>query len=57
MELEASGRAVKLFITHTIECVPSKLIEALFGGWPKILSNLKSLHETAFRRSAVAVSR
>jgi uncharacterized protein YndB with AHSA1/START domain len=46
MLLEPSGTAVKLSITHTIEREPSKLIEAVSGGWPKILSNLKSLMET-----------
>src|SRR5579862_6495882 len=46
MELEPSGTAVKLSITHTIEREPSKLIEAVSGGWPKIISNLKSLVET-----------
>jgi uncharacterized protein YndB with AHSA1/START domain len=46
MELEAIGPAVKLIITHTIERDPSKLIEAVSGGWPKIISNLKSLLET-----------
>jgi len=46
MELEPSGSAVKLSITHTIEREPSKLIDAVSGGWPKIISNLKSLLET-----------
>jgi uncharacterized protein YndB with AHSA1/START domain len=46
MELEPTGPAVKLSITHTIEREPSKLIEAVSGGWPKVLSNLKSLLET-----------
>jgi uncharacterized protein YndB with AHSA1/START domain len=46
MELEPSGSAVKLSITHTIECEPSKFIEAVSGGWPKIVSNLKSLLES-----------
>ena len=46
MELEPSGTAVKLSITHTIERDPSKFIVAVSGGWPKILSNLKSLLET-----------
>jgi uncharacterized protein YndB with AHSA1/START domain len=45
MDLEPSGSAVKLTITHTIERERSKLIEAVSGGWPKILSNLKSLLE------------
>jgi uncharacterized protein YndB with AHSA1/START domain len=46
MELESIGNAVKLSITHTIEREPSKLIVAVSGGWPKIISNLKSLLET-----------
>jgi uncharacterized protein YndB with AHSA1/START domain len=46
MELEPSGEAVKLSITHTIERDPSKLIAAVSGGWPKVISNLKSLLET-----------
>lgn len=46
MELESSGDAVKLSITHTIEREPSKLIAAVSGGWPKIIANLKSLLET-----------
>jgi uncharacterized protein YndB with AHSA1/START domain len=46
MELEPTEAAVKLSITHTIECDPSKFIAAVSGGWPKILSNLKSLLET-----------
>jgi uncharacterized protein YndB with AHSA1/START domain len=46
MKLEAIGPAVKLSITHSIEREHSKLIEAVSGGWPKILSNLKSLLET-----------
>ena len=46
MELEPTGTVVRLSITHTIEREPSKLIEAVAGGWPKIISNLKSLLET-----------
>jgi len=46
MELESIGATVKLSITHSIERDPSKFIEAVSGGWPKILSNLKSLLET-----------
>jgi uncharacterized protein YndB with AHSA1/START domain len=46
MELEPSGSAVKLSITHTIECEPSKFISAVSGGWPKVISNLKSLLES-----------
>ena len=46
MEIEPSGTAVKLTITHSIEREPSKFIEAVSGGWPKVISNLKSLLET-----------
>ena len=46
MELEPNGSAVKLTITHTIERESSKVIEAVSGGWPKVISNLKSLLET-----------
>ena len=46
LELEPAGTAVKLSIVHTIEREPSQFIEAVSGGWPKIISNLKSLLET-----------
>jgi uncharacterized protein YndB with AHSA1/START domain len=46
LELEPIGSSVRLCITHTIERDPSKFIEAVSGGWPKIISNLKSLLET-----------
>ena len=46
IELEPLGSAVKLTITHEIERPDSKLITAVSGGWPKIISNLKSLLET-----------
>ena len=46
IELEPSDSAIKLSITHSIERDPSKFIEAVSSGWPKILSNLKSLLET-----------
>ena len=46
MELESIGSSVKLSITHSIEREPSKLVDAVSGGWPKILSNLKSLLES-----------
>src|SRR6187401_3571740 len=45
IELEPVEGVDKLSITHTIERDPSKFIEAVSGGWPKILSNLKSLLE------------
>jgi uncharacterized protein YndB with AHSA1/START domain len=46
MELEPTAGAVKLSITHTVEVENSKLVVAVSGGWPKVLSNLKSLLET-----------
>lgn len=46
MQLEPTGAAVKLTLTHVVEREKSKLIEAVGGGWPKVLSNLKSLLET-----------
>jgi uncharacterized protein YndB with AHSA1/START domain len=45
IELEPQSGVVKLTVSHTIERVDSKLIEAVSGGWPRILSNLKSLLE------------
>jgi uncharacterized protein YndB with AHSA1/START domain len=46
MELEPTGEAVKLTVTHSIEKEQSKFIGAVSTGWPQILSNLKSLIET-----------
>ena len=47
MELEQMGEAVKLSITHEMDREHSKFIEeGVSGGWPRILSNLKSLLET-----------
>ena len=46
IELEPMAGAVKLTVVHTIDRPESKLIEAVSGGWPRILSNLKSLLET-----------
>ncbi len=46
MELEHVGRAVKLTITHEMDRPESRLVKAVSGGWPRILSNLKSLLET-----------
>ena len=43
---DARPQAVKLSITHAIERPESKFIEAVSGGWPRIISNLKSLLET-----------
>lgn len=46
IELEPTADAVKLTITHVMDRAESKLIGAVSGGWPRILSNLKSLLET-----------
>jgi uncharacterized protein YndB with AHSA1/START domain len=46
IELEPQSDAVKLTISHTIDRADSKFIAAVSGGWPLILSNLKSLLET-----------
>jgi uncharacterized protein YndB with AHSA1/START domain len=45
-ELEPAGEAVKLTVTHAIGRENSQLIQAVSGGWPQILSNLKTLLET-----------
>ena len=46
-DLEALGEALtKLTVTHVIGIADSKLIGAVSGGWPMILSSLKSLLET-----------
>jgi uncharacterized protein YndB with AHSA1/START domain len=46
LELEPVDGAVKLTVTHGIEHADSAFIGAVSTGWPKILSNLKSLLET-----------
>jgi len=46
IELQQLDGAVKLTVTHGIDLQNSKFIEAVSGGWPLILSNLKSLLET-----------
>jgi uncharacterized protein YndB with AHSA1/START domain len=46
MELEPRDGAVQLTVTHEMDKPGTKFIEAVSGGWPLILSNLKSLLET-----------
>jgi uncharacterized protein YndB with AHSA1/START domain len=46
IEIEPVAAAVKLTITHVMDREESKFIKAVSGGWPRILSNLKSLLET-----------
>jgi uncharacterized protein YndB with AHSA1/START domain len=45
-DLEQDGGVMRLTITHSIEKEHAKLIEAVSGGWPRVLSSLKSLLET-----------
>lgn len=45
-EIEQAGPAVKLTVIHEMPIADSKFIEAVSGGWPLILSGLKSLLET-----------
>ena len=45
-ELEQRGDRVKLTVMHVMDKSDSKLIKAVSGGWPMILSSLKSLLET-----------
>ena len=46
IELEPEANAVKLTITHEIDRPDSPFITSVSDGWPRILSNLKSLLET-----------
>jgi uncharacterized protein YndB with AHSA1/START domain len=45
-EIEPVENVVKLTVTHSMDREGTKFIEAVSVGWPKILSNLKSLLET-----------
>jgi uncharacterized protein YndB with AHSA1/START domain len=44
-ELAEEDGIVRLTITHTIERDNAKIIDAVSGGWPRILSSLKTLLE------------
>jgi len=46
MSLEPADGAIKLTVTHEIAREDSVFIQKVSGGWPRILSNLKSLLET-----------
>lgn len=46
MTIEQENEMVKLTIRHEAEKPDHKLIEAVSGGWPRVLSSLKSLLET-----------
>lgn len=44
-DLEPNGDTVKLTVTHEIENGPN-FLKAVSGGWPQVLSSLKSFLET-----------
>lgn len=46
MDLEPMAGAVKLTVTRVMDRAESKFVDAVSSGWPRILSNLKSLLET-----------
>ena len=46
MELAQENHLTKLTVTHTIDKENSQFIEAVSGGWPRILSSLQSYLET-----------
>jgi uncharacterized protein YndB with AHSA1/START domain len=45
-EIAPIEASVRFSITHSIERLNSKFIEAVSEGWPMVISNLKSLLET-----------
>jgi uncharacterized protein YndB with AHSA1/START domain len=54
IELEQTEGAVRLTVRHEIDKPGAKFIEAVSGGWPKILSSLKSMLETGAPLSEIA---
>ena len=46
MELVQEAELTKLTVTHTIEKENAQIIQAVSGGWPRILSSLQSFLET-----------
>jgi hypothetical protein len=54
IELEPHDDTIKLTVTHEMARADSRLIEAVSGGWPRILSNLKTLLETGGPAGALA---
>lgn len=46
MEIEPQGELCKLSVAHTIDKDGSHFIKAVSGGWPQVLSGLKTLLET-----------
>jgi uncharacterized protein YndB with AHSA1/START domain len=56
-EIAEDGKVMKLTVTHEIERDDSKLIEAVSGGWPRILSGLKTWLETGAELGANKVTK
>jgi len=46
LEIEKEGTLCKLTVVHEMNKARSKFIDAVSGGWPPILSSLKSFLET-----------
>ncbi len=46
-EIEASGAATKLTVRHEIDATTSKFIEAVSGGWPRILRTSRACSRPA----------
>jgi uncharacterized protein YndB with AHSA1/START domain len=44
-DLEPDGDVMRLTVTHSIDKDNAQLIEAVSGGWPRILSSLKTFLE------------
>lgn len=56
-DIVKEDEAVRLTVTHEAERDNSKTIAAVSGGWPTILSNLKSLLETGKPIAGLAAAR
>jgi uncharacterized protein YndB with AHSA1/START domain len=46
IEIEPLGETCKLTVDHSIDRPQARIIEAVSGGWPSLLSSLKTLLET-----------
>jgi uncharacterized protein YndB with AHSA1/START domain len=53
-DIAEDGDTVRLTVTHEMERDDSRMIAAVSGGWPKILSGLKTVLETGKPLGAVA---
>jgi uncharacterized protein YndB with AHSA1/START domain len=57
MEIEQMENAVKLTVIHEIDKDGSKFLEGVSGGWPRVLSSLKTMLETGEALGSVASCR